>query len=167
MSQTVRSGFTYTFWLTMFLTLVWLCWSGQYGSLLLSFGVVSVLLTVWVSKTLNVVDDEGQPISWRAGPLWYFPWLLKEVVIANLDVIKRILSPSLNISPTWVRLPAKQSSRLGRVVFANSITLTPGTVSVELGDDFILVHALSSEGAESLIDGGVMGETVCKLEGVS
>ena len=167
MSQPARTGFTYSFGLTLLLAIVWLCWSGQYGPLLLSFGVVSVLLTVWVSKTLEVIDDEGQPISWGAGPLWYFPWLIKEIIVANIDVIQRILSPSLNISPTWIKLPAKQSSRLGRVVFANSITLTPGTVSVELGDDFILVHALSKEGAESLVDGGVMGETVCKLEGVS
>jgi multicomponent Na+:H+ antiporter subunit E len=89
--------------------------------------------------------------------------------VANIDVIKRILSPNIEkaISPTWTVVSAKQKTRLGRVIFANSITLTPGTVSVEVGEDKILVHALSQEGADSLAGdmGGEMGKRVCGLEG--
>ena len=156
--------------LSVVLMCIWLAWSGIYQPLLISFGVLSVLLTVYVSASLEAVNDEGQPISWGWQPLWYFPWLLKEIVLANIDVIKRVLHPSMNdldkniISPTWIKVPTKQHSRLGQSLFANSITLTPGTVSVEIGEDFIWVHAISKEGAESLLEGGTMGDYVCAVE---
>ena len=149
---------------------IWLAWSGIYEPLLISFGVLSVIITVWVSDSLGSVGDDGQPLSWGSGPFWYIPWLLKEIVVANIDVMKRVLSPSLNdpsqeiISPTWIKVQAKQKTGLGQSLFANSITLTPGTVSVAIEDDYIWVHALSKDGAESLIDGGEMGALVCKLE---
>ena len=168
----VKSGGIYLVVLGIVLVFIWLAWSGIYTDdegnpayLILSFGVVSVALTVWVSHGLGVVDDEGQPIAWGLAPIAYLAWLIKEIVVANIDVIKRIISPSLPISPTWVKVPATQQSRLGRAVFANSITLTPGTVSVDVGEEYIWVHAISKEGAESLVDGGgVMGQKVSRLE---
>lgn len=151
---------------------VWLAWSGIYEPLLITFGVISVVITVVVTGTLDSIGEEGQPLSVGLGMVWYIPWLLKEIVVANIDVIKRILHPQLNdpsakvISPTWVKVKANQGSRLTESVFANSITLTPGTVSVDIGEDYVWVHALSLEGAESLADnGGEMGALVCKLEG--
>lgn len=151
---------------TAVLTIVWLGWSGHFEPMILGFGVFSLALTLWYSKRLEVLDNEGQPVNPKL--LGYAPWLIKEIVVANIDVIKRILSPKIEqaISPTWIMVSAKQKTRLGRVIFANSITLTPGTVSVELGDDKILVHALSQEGADSLAGdmGGEMGTRVCNLE---
>ena len=157
--------------LSIVLMVVWLVWSGIYKPLLITFGVISVAITVAISHYLSVIDDEGQPISLGVRPFWYVPWLLKEIVVSNIDVMKKILHPKLNdpeaniISPTWIKVSATQCSRLGQSLFANSITLTPGTVSVDVGEDYIWVHALSKEGAESLIDGGEMGILVCKLEG--
>ena len=154
--------------LIIVLTLIWLGWSGIYDNgMILSFGVLSLIITVWVSKRLGAIDDEGQPVNPKL--IGYAPWLIKEIVVANIDVIKRILSPEIEkaISPTWTVVSAKQKTRLGRVIFANSITLTPGTVSVEVGEDKILVHALSQEGADALAGdmGGEMGTRVCGLEG--
>ena len=83
--------------------------------------------------------------------------------MANIDVLKRILLSGA-VEPTWIKVPANQKTRLGRVIFANSITLTPGTVSVDIQEDYILVNAISLEGAESLVDGGYMGAKVCGLE---
>ena len=151
---------------------VWLAWSGIYEPLLISFGVFSVILTVYVTASLKSLDQEGQPLHWIFQMIWYVPWLLKEIVLANLDVIKRVLSPKLSepnndvISPTWVKVQVPQNSRLGLSLFANSITLTPGTVSVDTGAGYIWVHALSSEGAESLLgnEGGEMGKQVLKVE---
>jgi multicomponent Na+:H+ antiporter subunit E len=155
------------FGLSFVLVLIWLGWSGYFLPMILGFGVVSILLTVWVSKRLQVVDDEGQPVN--AKLISYAPWLIKEIIVANIDVIKRILSPDIKsaISPTWTIVNAKQKTQLYRVVFANSITLTPGTVSVEVGDDKILVHALSQGGADALAgdSGGEMGKRCCGLEG--
>lgn len=159
--------------LTVALMGIWLAWSGIYEPLLIGFGVVSVLISVYVTATLASLDNEGQPLHWSVKMLWYVPWLLKEIIIANIDVMKKVISPSLNdeanavISPTWVKVAAPQQSRLARSLFANSITLTPGTVSVDAGEGYIWVHALSKEGAESLLgeDGGEMGRMATKMEG--
>ena len=157
--------------LTIALVAIWLGWSGIFEPLLLSFGVVSIVLSVYVTASLESLDNEGQPIQWSTKLLWYVPWLLKEILVANLDVMKRVIRPHLDresgvISPTWVKVAAPQKTRLGLTLFANSITLTPGTVSVDSGDGYIWVHALSREGAESLLgdDGGEMGRMASKME---
>ena len=167
MSEIPKPSMGQVIGLCLVLVLIWLGWSGYFLPLILGFGVISVLLTAWVSKRLQVIDEEGQPVN--AKLISYAPWLIKEIVVANIDVIKRILSPDINaaISPTWTIVNAKQKTQLYRVVFANSITLTPGTVSVEVGEDKILVHALSKDGAEALAgeSGGEMGTRCCGLEG--
>lgn len=166
MNETSKPSAGHIAGFTIALTLVWLGWSGHLEPMILGFGVISLILTVWLSIRLGAVDDEGQPLNPKL--ITYAPWLIKEIIVANIDVIKRVLSPNIEkaISPTWIVVSAKQKTRLGRVIFANSITLTPGTVSVEVGDDKILVHALSKEGAESLAGdmGGEMGTRVCGLE---
>ena len=167
MSEMPKPSMGHMLGLGFVLVLIWLGWSGYFLWLILNFGVFSILITVWVSSRLQVIDEEGQPVNVKL--VTYAPWLIKEIIVANIDVIKRILSPDVKaaISPTWTIVNAKQKTQLYRVVFANSITLTPGTVSVEVGDDKILVHALSKEGAESLAGdtGGEMGQRCCGLEG--
>ncbi len=96
--------------------------------------------------------------------LLYAPWLVWEVVKANIDVARRILTPSLPISPRMIKVKAGQQSDLGRVIYANSITLTPGTVSVDVEDDTILVHALTKEAADG-VETGEMDRKVTRLEG--
>lgn len=92
----------------------------------------------------------------------YVVWLGKEIVEANIEVTKLILRPKLSIRPRMIRVRASQSTELGRVILANSITLTPGTVSVDMQGDRIWVHALSFEGAEEDLSGD-MDRRVCKL----
>lgn len=99
--------------------------------------------------------------------LIYFVWLFIEIVKANVAVVRAVMSPGLEVSPTLTKIPTPQSTDIGRVMFANSITLTPGTVSVCMEDDHILVHALLSEmsGAEDFVEMGkraawAIGETV-------
>ena len=159
-----RSGSTIV--LGIVLSIVWFVWSGHTAALIVGFGVFSVVLTVYLSRSLQIVDSEGQPTNIKL--VMYVPWLLKEIVLANIDVIKRIstFGPiDETVELTWIKVPAKQKTSLGRVIFANSITLTPGTISVliEEGDDesYILVNGVSKEGAESLIGGGEMGQKVC------
>ena len=77
--------------------------------------------------------------------LAYFAWLFIEIIKANIAVVRAVLSPDMAVSPTLVRIPTPQKTDIGKVMFANSITLTPGTVSVDIQDDHILVHALLSE----------------------
>lgn len=143
---------------------VWLLLSGHYTPLLIAFGLVSCAIVVLVTSRMEVIDKEGHPIhlTWRA--LIYWPWLGWEIVKANWDVAKRVLSPGMAISPTMLRVDASQKSDLGLVIYANSITLTPGTISVEVGDGKILVHALTREGAEALLE-GEMDRRVTRMVG--
>ncbi len=113
---------------------------------------------------MDIVDHEGHPLhlTWRA--IGYWGWLCVEIIKANIDVIKQVLSPQMSISPTMVRVRASQRSDLGQVIYANSITLTPGTISVDVANDEILVHALSESGAKDLI-GGEMDRRVTRMAG--
>jgi len=143
----------------------WLLWSGHFTSFLVSFGVVSCLLVVLMSRRMNIVDAEGVPIQLGLRPFYSFaPWLLKEIVVANIDVSRRILNPRLPILPTVVRVRASQKGDLARVIYANSITLTPGTISIDLAGSQITVHALCHEGAEEDL-AGEMDRRITKLEG--
>lgn len=143
---------------------VWLLLSGHYTPLLLGLGGVSTLLVVAISLRMDVVDHEGHPLHLGLRILWYWPWLMVQVLRANVDVARRVLSPSLPISPRMFKVRATQRTDLGRVIYANSITLTPGTVSVELEDSVILVHALTAEAAEDLRE-GTMNRLVVGVEG--
>lgn len=148
------------------LAVVWLLLSGHTDPLLLTLGGLSCALVTWIAHRMEVVDHEGHPvhIGWRAPVYWL--WLGWEIVKANLDVARRILDPRLPISPTVSRVHASQKSDLGRVTYANSITLTPGTVSLSVSEDEIEVHALSREAAEALAE-GAMDRQVSRFEGLS
>ena len=142
---------------------VWLLWSGHYTPLLLSLGVGSCLAILVLVIRMDIFDDEGQPIHLITHLLLYAPWLLKEVVVANLDVTKRILNPRLPISPTLFVVEASQQTELGQVIYANSITLTPGTITVQVKGGYIAVHALARESREEL-SRGTLDEKVAALE---
>ncbi len=143
---------------------LWLLLSGHYVPLLLALGALSVAIVVIVALRMDVIDREGHPIHLTAKALLYWPWLLWEIVKANVDVTRRILAPRMPISPTVVHLRASQRSELGRVIYANSITLTPGTVSMDIERDTITVHALTREAAQAL-RGGDMDRRVTEFEG--
>ena len=113
---------------------------------------------------MGVVDEEGAPTELGLRPFTHFaPWLMWEIVKSNLEVTKIILSPKLKLKRNLIEVSADPKTAIGKVILANSITLTPGTVSVNVKDDRILVHALSFEGAEEDLS-GEMSARVCKLE---
>ncbi|WP_026147665.1 Na+/H+ antiporter subunit E [Robiginitomaculum antarcticum] len=124
----------------------WLTLSGYlHEPLILFFGAVSVAFAVGLAARMKILDSETVPYLNTAKTLTYFIWLFREVVKANMAVIKAVLSPELKISPSMIMVPTRQDTDIGRTMFANSITLTPGTVSVDVTEDGILVHALLSE----------------------
>lgn len=143
---------------------VWLLLSGHYTPFIISLGIGSCVLVVLVTLRMDVSDHEGHPIhlTWRG--LTYWPWLVIEIIKANIDVAKLIMSPKMRITPTLIRIKASQTSDLGQVIYANSITLTPGTISIDVANGEILVHALSREGAEALLD-GEMDRRVTRMVG--
>ena len=128
----------------------WLLLSGYYVPLLLSLGGASALMVVWLLRRMDQVDTA--PITLRPGfkLLHYFVWLFGQVVISNIDVARRIWDPKLPIQPSWDRLDIKVSSDLEKTIYANSITLTPGTLTTDVKEDHFMIHNLSPEGMESL-----------------
>lgn len=138
--------------------------SGIFEPLILILGVLSCAAVVVIAMRMDVIDHEAVPVHLTFKVLLYWPWLLWEIVKANIDVTKRVLGLA-EISPTMIRIKATQKTDLGIVIFANSITLTPGTISIDVDEDgYILVHALSRDGTEGL-EGGDMDRRVTELEG--
>lgn len=154
----------HAFSLGIVLAVLWLLLSGHYTILLLSLGLLSVAMVVHIALRMEVVDREGHPVHLKPrATIGYWLWLLKEIFLSNIDVCRRILSPSLPISPTRISIHCSQSTGVGRVIFANSITLTPGTVSMGLDNEHIDVHALTRNGAQQLA-GGEMDRRIKALE---
>ena len=146
------------------LAVVWLLWSGHYTALLVGLGLCSCVLVAAVSARMGIADGEGHPIHLLGRSVLYWPWLLWSIARANVAVARCILHPRLPISPTLVQVRAGQKSTLGRVVYANSITLTPGTVSLDVSGDLISVHALTRASAGELLS-GAMDRRVSAMEG--
>jgi multicomponent Na+:H+ antiporter subunit E len=142
----------------------WLLLSGFFTTFLMVAGAGTALAVVLFSRRMDIVDHEGHPVHLAPRALLvYWPWLIKEIIKSGWQVSMIILQPGLPVSPTLVRIRTTQSTDVGRTTFANSITLTPGTISVEVGHDEILVHALTRDGARELA-GGEMDRRVTDFE---
>lgn len=132
---------------------LWLLLSGYLETWLLALGLASVALVVMIANRMDVIDHEGHPIhiTWRT--VMYWPWLAWEIVKANIDVAMVILNPKLPIQPKVLKIKGSQETELGHVMYANSITLTPGTVTLKLEDGDMEIHALTESAAKGLLTG--------------
>jgi multicomponent Na+:H+ antiporter subunit E len=146
------------------LYLFWLVLSGHFTAFLLTAGAACAAAVVWFAQRMDVIDAEGHPVQlgWRI--LAYWGWLSKEIVKSAWDVSRIIVDPRLPISPSLVRFRPSQKTTVGLVIHANSITLTPGTISIEAEQGEFLVHALTRAGAEGLTS-GEMDRRVSACEG--
>jgi multicomponent Na+:H+ antiporter subunit E len=126
--------------------------------------VVSVLMVAILCHYMDVVDGESAPVNLTFRLPGYSLWLAKEVVLANVAVARCVWLGTDSISPRVITVTANQKSDLGKVIYASSITLTPGTVSIDLEEDQVVVHALTAEAADDLLI-GEMDRRVCKVEG--
>lgn len=142
----------------------WLLLSGHTNPLLLSLGLLSVAAVVACASRLEVLDDESVPVHLLPGLIRYVPWLIGQVIRSNLDVARRIVSPELPIHPSVIKVDAAHHTEVGRVTYANSITLTPGTISLDVSAETIEVHALTEDAANDLMS-GEMARQVQRAEG--
>jgi multicomponent Na+:H+ antiporter subunit E len=131
----------------------WLIMSGMFDGFHLTLGVISCLLVAQFSHKLLFFGERGG--SWvkqTLGILGYLPWLFYQIVLASLDVTRIVLHPRMLdlIDPQIVHFKTRLKGSFSRVTFAQSITLTPGTISVSINDDEFTVYALTRAGAESL-----------------
>ncbi len=150
--------------LAIILLLFWLALSGHYNSFLVTVGVISTVLIVVFARRTGSDDGEGHPIHLVLGALAYFPWLIVEILKSAWNVTRIIIDPRLPISPTMTRVRSTQKTPVGIVTYANSITLTPGTITTEVSGHNLTVHAIVKDGADDLEAGG-MDRKVTAFEG--
>ena len=142
---------------------LWLLLSGHYGILLLSLGALSSVFVAWVSEKLGLLSNDYTTLKLNLRLPKFLPWFFFEVLKSNIDVSKRILHPKLPIEPNIISLDASQHGDVATALYANCITLTPGTYSLDLDSNSIEVHSLTKALAESL-QTGEMGKHIAALE---
>lgn len=132
---------------------LWIGLSGFFDAVHLTFGAVSVtLVTALSARYLTGRRPLGPGLGRLLRLALYCPWLLWQIVLTNMDVLLRVLGMR-RIDPQVIRFCPNLRSDFGIVTLANSITLTPGTVTVEVTDGEFIVHAIAPEAAAGLADG--------------
>lgn len=129
---------------------LWLVFSGKFDALHLGFGLFSVGLVLLLTHRLTTrrrVEGAGSVTVRPLELVLYLGWLAKEIVVANLDIARLVVIPSLPIDPVLVRFTTSLPNTVARVALGNSITLTPGTLTLEITGREVLVHAISAQGA--------------------
>ena len=131
--------------ITLFIILFgfWLLMSGYYTPLILSLGVISCLLCVYLTIKGKFLDNETLPIYFFPRLIQYTLWLIKEILKSNIQTAKVIIMKSEE--PELFSVKASQKTNEGKVTYANSITLTPGTVTTQIKNDLFEVHALTKD----------------------
>ena len=145
---------------------LWLLLSGHFGVFLLSLGALSCVFVAWVSEKLDLFSKDFSTLKFNLKLPGFLPWFIFEVIKSNIDVSLRILHPKLPIEPNIITLDASQHSDLATAIYANCITLTPGTYSLDLDENSIEVHSLTKIVAQDL-QTGEMSRRISALESKS
>ena len=122
---------------------LWLLMSGHYNFLIVSLGIISCVFCVYVANRGKLIDDEGLPIFFIPRLLNYLIWLFKEILKSNLSTAKVIINGK--VEPETFTVKTSQVTDVAKVTYANSITLTPGTVTTKIQKGVFEVHALNSD----------------------
>jgi len=150
-----RSAHVRRFSVFVLLFAFWIVFSGHFDTLHLGLGLACSAIVATLSYDLILPDRLSTGVLTKASRfLSYIPWLLYEVFLANLHVVYLVLRPG-KIRPQIVRFKTDLKSDLARVTLGNSITLTPGTITMDIDDDEFIVHAVSDKAAASLIEGAM------------
>lgn len=150
----------------------WLLLSGNTEVKFLTYGILTAVIVAWVSYPVLLLPNREQTRKYfvlgiNPGKLIaYFFWLMWQLVLANVDVIKATVGPELVINPCVVKFRYTIDNPMGTMILANSITLTPGTVTMNVTEDGLFeVHALTDGAAEGLEDPTGMPAKVAWLLG--
>lgn len=128
----------------------WLLWSGMMKPLLLGLGVVSVLLVLGLAVRIGFFEPSISTLNMLGRLPRYWAFLLPDIVKANLDVTRIVLSRRLPVSPCIITIDASRLPPSSQAVMANAITLTPGTLTLDVDAGQIEVHCLTRELARDL-----------------
>lgn len=147
------------------LFIFWIILNGNITTEIVLFGIVlSTVVTMFSYKTLRVSRNLEKKVVKKMGKIiGYLAILVVEIIKANIDIIKLVLSKEPEISPTLMPMKAKVRSRISRVALANSITLTPGTITVSMNEDDLLIHAIVKSNLDG-IEESIFVEKLQELE---
>jgi multicomponent Na+:H+ antiporter subunit E len=149
--------------LGILLAVFWALNSGLFKPLMYGLGTASVLLVLVISGRMNVIDSESQPLHLSKNIPGYYLWLLKELVLSNITVVLTIWRGNLQLQPALATIKMDHLSDIGKVIYANSISLTPGTITTDVTENSITVHALDKSSIAE-IESGEMEARVRKLD---
>lgn len=152
--------------LAFVLVLTWLGLSGFFKPLLLSLGAVSVIITLIFAVRIRYFEHVlGMTrMGWRLPAYWF--WLLGEIIKSAIQVARIVLSPELPVDHRLVKITSETGEELPRVILGNSITLSPGTITIDIDERELLVHCITEEGAKDMESGELL-RRINKLRGGS
>jgi multicomponent Na+:H+ antiporter subunit E len=148
--------------LALLLVAAWLLWSGLYKPLLIGLGALSVTLTLYVVGRMNYFTNETYALRYPPRLLGFWSWIGGEIVKSSIDVARIVLAPKLRIEPCVVALDVQELDQVDQALLGNSITLTPGTLTLDVHDGRALVHCLTPASAAAL-ESGEMQRRVAAL----
>jgi multicomponent Na+:H+ antiporter subunit E len=149
----MNKPFTRILTLVLLLITAWVLWSGYLKPLLLGLGALSCLLTVWIVRRMGYFDDETFAFHYDWRLLGFWAWLGGEVVKSSIEVTRVVLSRRIDVEPQMVDIDGSALGPVDQALLGNSITLTPGTLTLDVHEGRLLVHALTPNGAAALRDG--------------
>lgn len=141
--------------LGLILVLCWLLLSGMFEPLMLTFGAVSVLISLWLTKRMLKIDNEQYTFFVTTSLISFLIKLFYKIVLSNIDVSLRVLGFK-PVESTFITIKVPYDNDIAKVLYANAITLTPGSASIALSDHTLLVHTISESGAKDLMDGDIL-----------
>ncbi|MDP5065041.1 MAG: Na+/H+ antiporter subunit E [Haliea sp.] len=145
------------------LFLVWLLWGGLYKTPVLQLGIASCVLVTWLTWRMALPDQQAHSIALIYRVPLYWAWLLWEMVVTNIQVLRLVLGPRSALSPTIVDIDASASSKFALTLLGNSITLTPGTLTINIDGTKITAHCLTRSAAQDL-RAGAMSRRVAAVD---
>jgi multicomponent Na+:H+ antiporter subunit E len=148
--------------LVLLLIAAWVLWSGYLKPLLLGLGALSCVLTVWIVRRMGYFDDETFAFHYDWRLLGFWLWLGREVVKSSIEVAQVVLRRRIDVEPQLVDIDGSALGPVDQALLGNSITLTPGTLTLDVHEGRLLVHALTQSGAAAL-RGGEMQRRVAAL----
>lgn len=153
----------------LFFALIWIVFSGKFDAFHLALGAVSIAIVLIFNGAVRRLSPAHggpaarQPFRLRKA-IFYFPWLLWQIVVSALYVTKLTLIGEAAIDPRIVRFRSDQPNEVAQVILGNSITLTPGTLTLDIHEDEYVIHALDRHSAAGLLTGD-MPQRVAKMWG--
>lgn len=132
--------------LSLVMFVIWLLLAGVHVQEMIVGAAVSIILSIIISNYIQLSLNLKSLVKLLMFVFMYIPIMVVELIKANVDVAKRVLNPKLPINPGIVKVPTKVKGDLGKLTLANSITLTPGTISLDADEENVYIHWIDVKG---------------------